>query len=85
MRKPGGWSFITDGDTGRVSENETFSCKHCNRVVQVQARTDPADVGGLCRICNGLICPQCVGKGCDPLEEKLRRWEASYDARRSYG
>ena len=86
MRKPGGWSFITDGDTGKVSENETFSCRHCNRVVQVPPRADPADVGGLCRVCNGLVCPECVAAGkCDPLEAKLERWANSYDALRSYG
>jgi hypothetical protein len=34
----------------------------------------------------GMICPDCVGAmRCDPLERKLERAEAAYEARRSYG
>jgi hypothetical protein len=46
----------------------------------------PEDAGGLCTVCTGAICPRCVAKGaCDPFEEKLKRMEASYQARRWMG
>ncbi len=73
-------------DTGITKEADTFSCKHCGKVVHVKPRMDPADMGGMCGCCGGLICPLCIAEGvCDPLEKKLERWEASYHARRSYG
>ena len=87
MRNPGGYATIIE--PGRSTrEADTFTCVHCNRVVHAVADGKPArpeDIGGLCMQCHGLICPACVGKGCDPLEEKLRRWEARQAARRSYG
>lgn len=84
MRNPGGYSIITDPETG-IKEADTFTCQHCNRVIFVKPFADPASMGGRCSCCDGLICPNCVGKGCDPMEEKLKRQEASYEALRSYG
>lgn len=85
MRNPGGTAILTDAD-GREHVTDTFSCGHCSRIVMVKPKQDPADLGGLCKRCVKLICPQCAGFGdCDPIEEKLKRWEASYLARRSYG
>lgn len=83
MRKPGGY-LITASDAGN-SEADTFTCGHCQTIVLVKPFADPADMGGRCTCCDKLICPGCTGKGCDPVEEKLKRWEAEYDARRSYG
>lgn len=68
-----------------VSEYDTFTCFHCNRVTHVKPRMDPADLGGMCKICYKLICARCVDKGCDPFEEKLKRAEARQEALRSYG
>lgn len=96
MRRAGGYGQLicfedhaaTAKDSfGRVigKEHDSFSCKHCNRVVFVNAREKAEDLGGFCKVCTGLICGPCVGKGCDVLEEKLRRAEAKQDARRSYG
>jgi len=84
MRRPGGYGILTQPE-GAPQEHDTFSCSHCNRVVRVEARQRADDIGGFCSVCAGLICPSCVGKGCDPLEEKLRRIEARADVRRSYG
>jgi hypothetical protein len=56
-------------------EEDTFTCGHCNRVVFVPAKCSPTDLGGLCSCCSKLICPSCVGRGCDPMEEKMARWE----------
>lgn len=74
MRNPGGYSIVIEPGKRDV-EHDTFTCKHCCKVVFVKPMCDPADMGGRCTCCNGLICKHCVGKGCDPLEEKLRRWE----------
>lgn len=91
MRRAHGVLTIFDPDPQRslgqrnVVEIDTFTCNHCNRIVKVPPKCEPAEVGGLCYICAQPICPTCVGKGCDPFEEKLKRSEASYHARRSYG
>ena len=78
-----GYATLT-GPLGAIRESSTFTCAHCNSVRHVQARQSPESIGGLCYVCNELICEQCVGKGCDPLEEKLKRIEARYHALRSY-
>lgn len=84
MRRPGGYLICTDPDA--TQEHDTFSCAHCNAIVTVEPFADPADMGGRCGVCDGLICKTCNATGlCDPLEEKLKRAEASYHARRSYG
>ncbi len=88
MRKPGGWLSISAPDkrsqrvilNGTVvsdeKEADTFSCGHCQRVVVVKPMQDPADVGGLCKCCMTLICPQCYGLGaCTPIEKKIEQQE----------
>lgn len=82
MRRPGGL-LITVSELG-TKEVDTFTCKHCNKIVEVQPRCDPADMGGRCNVCDGLICPSCVGKGCDVIEEKLKRWEHQATVRQDY-
>lgn len=86
MRRPGGYTFLTDVN-GQVEEGETFTCVHCNKIVHVPRGGLPTDVGGLCYGCNGLICSTCCDTGvCDPLEEKFKRMEeAAVERRRSYG
>ncbi len=66
-------------------EIDTFSCRHCQRVVHVPPRCDPADMGGLCKQCMGLVCPRCYDKGtCTPWEVELERREGRDAALRSY-
>lgn len=85
MRNPGGYAIITDPGCG-VTEQDSFTCHHCNRIVFVKPKCSPSDLGGLCKTCMKFICPHCVNKGnCDPWEEQMKRAEASYHARRSYG
>ena len=79
-----GWACLSDPDQG-VTEWDTFTCAHCQYVTQVKAYAKPEDMGGLCKVCMGLICSKCVGKGCDPFEKKLERMEAKYHTLRSYG
>lgn len=85
MLNPQGYSITCDPALNGAQEADTFTCGHCNCIVTVKPHSDPADMGGRCYVCDTLICKQCHGRGqCDPLEEKLKRAEASYHARRSY-
>lgn len=83
MRKPTGYAFVCSA-TG-TQETDTYTCGHCNKVCFVKPMQRPEDYGGMCGCCTRHVCPSCVGKGCDVIEKKLERAEASYHARRSYG
>ena len=84
MQRPGGYGVITGPDG--VEEHDTFTCFHCNKVVIVPVRADPADIGGMCYQCMRLICPRCADQGiCVPFERKLELMERRADALRSYG
>lgn len=99
MRNPGGFAqIISPGDdTVRLdgfqcheiragtTEMETYGCFHCNSIVHVMPRMDPANLGGLCKQCMRLICPRCLDKGCVPFEKKLEIQEKRDIALRSYG
>lgn len=74
MRRPGGYGVETTVE-GRQNETDTFTCAHCNKVVFVKPKCDPADLGGFCTCCSKHVCKDCAGKGCDPMEKKLERWE----------
>ncbi len=81
MFKPGGYGFSFDPG-GIRQEADTFTCAHCNRIVIVRPKCDPADLGGFCRLCTKMICPSCVDIGsCDPFEKKLERKEKEYRLR----
>lgn len=73
MRRPQGYATISGPD--KVVECDTFTCAHCQRIVHIPPRCDPANIGGHCRLCDGLICPSCVGKGCTPWERKMEEAE----------
>ena len=75
MRRPGGYACISEPDRP-PQEFDTFTCAHCNRVTHVKARHDPADIGGLCKQCMGLIRPACVGEACVPFLKRLDEMEA---------
>lgn len=99
MRKAGGYAVIVSPQESvaqfdrlrrqelrcGTNEMDTFSCGHCGSIVHVPARTDPANLGGLCKQCMRLICPRCLDKGCEPLERKLEQAEARERTLRSYG
>jgi hypothetical protein len=91
MRRPQGHGVLFDPGSDRaVEEHDTFTCSHCQSIVKVPARCDPAEMGGMCRSCDGLICPRChdamaKGSSCVTWEETMRRMMARQDALRSYG
>lgn len=75
MLRPNGFTIVTTLE-GKTQEGETFQCKHCGAHTHIKAFQRPEDIGGHCRICDGLICPRCAATGlCDPMERKLERWE----------
>src|SRR5512143_1685512 len=84
MRNPGGYAVKTD-PTG-IYEWDSFTCFHCQQVVHVPARADPADLGGLCKMCMKLICPKCVNLGgCMPFEKKLEAYERAHRFHKAVG
>ena len=80
MRQAQGYSIIV-GDGPGTGEADTYTCAHCNRVRFVKPMAGPDELPDVCHLCGdknrpSFICEQCVGKGCDPFEEKLKRMEA---------
>lgn len=76
MRRPGGYGIFTTGDR-MDSECDTFTCRHCNRIVRV--KLDASNVGELCKMCDELTCQRAdcspALNGCAPFEKKLETYE----------
>jgi hypothetical protein len=82
--KPGGYQieFICGGS---VKETDTFTCQHCNKIVEVKPFCSPSDVefGGQCKGCMGLICLSCYDKAeCRPIEKWCEEQERKSRFRR---
>lgn len=76
-----GYATLTTPDG--VLEADTFTCAHCQAIRRVKPFCDPADLGGLCKVCMGVICEKCVAQGiCDPIMKKIERQEQAAHARR---
>jgi hypothetical protein len=81
MLRPGGYIVIADPDPRRGTpgtiEKDTFSCPHCNRIVDVRPFASASESGGWCGRCAKPICPECAKSGaCIPLEKQLLAMEA---------
>ncbi len=71
-------------DPERPRSYDSFTCFHCSRVVFVKHRADPSELGGMCKVCDKLICPQCNAKGgCTPWEKQMEAMEAKDRFRRA--
>lgn len=82
MRRPGGSLRIVED--GRTREHDTFTCRHCQRVVAVKPKASPSESGGWCFSCDALICAGCAAAGkCVPFEKQLERAEARAQLRRA--
>lgn len=77
MRRPHGYAVWTDPlAAGGDKERDTITCAHCNRIVVVEPRQDPSEVGGFCRMCYRHLCNPCTDLGiCTPFERKLEAVE----------
>ena len=87
LRQQAGYLIGVDPGMSAPIENDSFTCRHCGKVVWVKPFQSDF---GTCPVCDGLVCPACAAacrgeRGCDPWEEKLRRAEASYNFRRDAG
>lgn len=76
-KRPGGYAHWFNGGVGQADiERDTFTCQHCNTVVEVPPFRDAAEVGGWCLVCQKLICAGCVDRGeCRPFEKECDRVE----------
>lgn len=68
--------ILTREDRKERVEHDTFTCVHCQKIVTIPHRASAEDCGGVCYGCDGLICGDCVGKGCRPIELWVERAEA---------
>ena len=84
MRKPQGYAILIDPDAPCAEEWDTFTCCHCNCIVNVKPRCDPTEAGGFCRLCYSLVCPRCAGGACTPFEKKLDEYEKRMAGRQSF-
>ena len=58
---------------------DTYRCQHCQFQVSFEPFCDPANFGGHCKICDDLICPNCVRRGvCITVEEMLTHMEGGW-------
>ncbi len=80
MRRAANYSTLTDPVQGQL-ERDSYTCNHCSCIVHVQPRQRPEDLGGLCKVCMGLLCPRCyalrmAGKNCETWEAQMDEMEA---------
>lgn len=97
MRNPGGYALITSPVPTQVhfdglrceaigagtTEIDCFSCRHCNRVIHVQTRSQGDEY--FCRGCMGRICPPCADHPCIPFMRKVEAQEERDRRLRAYG
>ncbi len=78
MKKQGGYSLIVNAaDSGRNIECDTYTCRHCQRIVMVKPMCDPMDLGRRCGGCDGLLCRRCSAlDGCSHIEKRLAQMES---------
>lgn len=79
MRRASNHSTLID--PSGVLERDGYTCNHCQRIVHVQPRQRPEDLGGLCKVCMNLLCPHCYalrmkGAVCKTWEKQMDEMEA---------
>ena len=86
MRRSRGYLVTSAPDLSRAHEVDTFTCLHCQQVIDKPPYKRPTDevngvlLGGYCHKCDGPICPACIGKPCVPIE----KWLETVETRRHY-
>lgn len=99
MRNAGGYAFIVNPDApskanfdklrveeipSGVTEFDTFSCCHCNRVIHIKAGAPMDEFGSMCRSCMKMTCPACADGPCVPFMKKIEQMEQKEYIRRQY-
>jgi hypothetical protein len=73
-------------DVHGQTETRTFTCVHCNAIVEVPHKAPPDKCGGFCGRCFAPICTTCAMKGrCTPFERRIEQAEARDRSLRSMG
>ena len=76
-----GYSVTIDG-WGIETRRDTFTCKHCQRICEVEPKADPNEfwcpgcAAPICRACKAAEWNRPAGAACDHFERKLARAEA---------
>jgi hypothetical protein len=71
--------FIETITPNGTIRRDTFKCQHCQFIVSFEPFCDPADVGGHCKLCDDLICSNCVRRNvCITVEEMLQHMEGGW-------
>lgn len=84
--RQGGYLRITSPNGGKDHERDTFTCRHCNKIVEVKPMCRPEDMGRICGGCDGILCKRCSMKeGCSHIEKRLKTWEDRDNWRRNIG
>ena len=82
MLRPGGYAVLVDPDAPQPKEWDTFTCGHCQYIVNVKPFESASNAGGHCKICDKNICSACVDqRECRPLAKWLEEVERKMDAR----
>lgn len=64
-------------DGTKRTENECFTCGHCQHVTILDHQQKIEDAGSICKMCMRPVCEICTTHArCDPFERKLERAEA---------
>lgn len=88
QRKARGYLITFDPALASPHEIDTFTCCHCQTVVDKPPFKQPTDdvngvaLGGYCHKCDAPTCPKCAGKPCMPVEKWCDMIESKmhYDA-----
>lgn len=82
--KQRGYGVIIDPAKGAPEEVDSFTCCHCGNVKWLEPQKVTGNVvsnapnealAARCTCCDKLMCLDCVGKGCIPLERALQKME----------
>ena len=90
MRRPQGYSTLVEPGAA-TAETDTMTCGHCQHITHVKPFCDPAELGGLCKVCDKLICKHCYrdrmkyGKPCKTWEARMEVMESKDRFLRSAG
>lgn len=80
------YAFLTDRESGKVTkECDAFTCARCSRVVHVQPKCRPEDLGGVDYRSGRLICAACVKGEARLWEERIMLLEREIEQMRFSG
>lgn len=77
MPQPLGKLTIIDPRLAKPIEIDTVTCCHCNKVVKMNDASGAKvhDVTAWCFRCGAMICAECGGRPCVPLEKAIEELE----------